>query len=79
MLTRTLSWIKPIAIMAPLALVAAGCASNDDVAAARQSAAAAQASAAQAAASAKAAQQAAEQAAQNSARADRQFREGLRK
>ena len=79
MLNRTRSWFKPLAIVAPLALLAAGCASNDDVAAARKSAADAQASAAQAAASAKAAEQAAQTAAQNSARADRQFREGLRK
>jgi hypothetical protein len=79
MLNRTAGWLKSLAIVAPLALLAAGCASNEDLAAARQSAAEAQASAAQAAASAKAAQQAAETAAQNSTRSDRQFRESLRK
>jgi hypothetical protein len=79
MLIRTASWIKPLAIVVPLAFLAAGCASNDDVAAARKSAADAQAAAERAAASAAAAEQAANAAAQNSARADRQFREGLRK
>ena len=79
MLNRTASWIKPLAIVAPMALLAAGCASNEDVAAARQSAAQAQAAAERAAASAAAAEQAATRAAQNSERTDRQFRESLRK
>jgi hypothetical protein len=79
MFNRTASWFKPLAIVAPLALLAAGCASNSDLEAARKSAADAQAAAERAAASAAAAQQAAQQAAQNSARTDRQFRESLRK
>ena len=79
MLNRTGSWIKPLAIIVPIAFLAAGCATNEDVAAARKSAADAQAAAERAAASAAAAERSAQAASQQSTRADRQFREGLRK
>ncbi|HEX7005713.1 MAG TPA: hypothetical protein VF274_01110 [Alphaproteobacteria bacterium] len=79
MFNRTGSWVKPLAIVIPIAFLAAGCATKEYVAAARKSAADAQAAAERAAASAAAAERSAQAAAQNSTRADRQFRESLRK
>lgn len=79
MLNRTASWLKPLAIVLPIALLVAGCATNEDVAAARKSAADAQAAAERAAASAAAAEQSAKAAAEASQRSSRQFRESLRK
>jgi hypothetical protein len=79
MLNRTGSWIKPLAIIIPIAFIAAGCASNEDVAAARKAAEDAKAAADRAAASAAAAEQSAKAAADASQRTGRQFRESLRK
>ena len=70
--------LKPLAILAPLVLVA-GCATQAEVDAANKRAADAEARAAAAEAAAQRAEEAARRAAEDRERADRAFRESLRK